>query len=379
VRRAAAKAGCPHPAAIETIWGNEFQLREFAERKDWRGFSGLVAAHAAKMDRAVRNGDALLFLQGSQPSLLAGIAPDRIAELRRISWEHFGPIAQQLVLGASNWTVAPAPSAAWANAAYDDLPVSRRLPALWDAVFSALRIPPAHAPRAGPEAILPEGRLTRTSDHLAAWQAHLAGLARRRDDLNGRHLTTLHFVGPGTDLRVALPVEHRWCTAQLTTQSGLPFVANLPTEEVFTAPHKDSASGTVRVTRPVSYGGSLMAGIELEFSRGRVVQASARSGGALLRRLLETDEGAVRLGEVAWVDQQPVWAAARPATEGPANRVEETSSMRLFHHPLLDENASHHIALGEAYGFCLQSPNPAALNRSLVHVDLPLDATVQPA
>lgn len=325
---------------VEVIWGDAGRLRQFALNKDWRGFVQLVDGNARRMQEYINKGNALLFLQSSQPRLMDGVPAANVAELRRTGWEYFGPIAQQLVQGATNWTVAPAPIPAWAQAAYPDRSENQRLDALWQDVFTAMRVNEP-AP-------------------LAAWKVHLALLQHRRLELNARKLPTLRYKGEGTDLTVALPPEHTWCTAQLTTRTGLHFVANLPTEEIFTAPHRDSAEGIVRISRPVSYGGSVIDGIELEFKRGRVVAASARTGAELLQRILDTDEGAGRLGEVAIVREQS--SLARTG--------------RLFCHPLLDENAHSHVALGEAYGFCLRRPNPAALNRSLVHVDLPLDASV---
>jgi aminopeptidase len=325
---------------VEVIWGDGAQLRQFALNKDWRGFVQQAGAHARHMQEFINRGDALLFLQSSQPRLLAGVPAADATELRRIGWEHYGPIAQQLVQGATNWTIAPAPIPAWAHAAYPDLPEGQRLAALWEEVFTALRVNEP-AP-------------------LAAWQVHLAFLSQRRAELNTRQLRSLRYKGEGTDLTVALPPEHTWCSAQLTTRAGLHFVANLPTEEVFTAPHRDSAEGMVRVSRPVSYSGAIIAGIDLVFRRGRVVSATAQAGAELLQRLLDTDDGAARLGEVAIVPEET--SLARTG--------------RLFYHPLLDENARSHVALGEAYGFCLRRPNPAALNRSLVHVDLPLDASL---
>jgi len=327
-------------ADAEVIWGDGPRLREFAEKADWRGFAQLAGNNAQRLADGVRQGDALLFLQGSQPQLLDGLPAGRVAELHRIGWEHFGPVAQQLVEGATNWTVAPAPSPAWANAVYADLPANQRLAALWQEVFTASRVNEP-AP-------------------LAAWQIHLRLLRQRRDALNARQLKSLRYKGEGTDLTVALPPGHVWRTAQLATQSGTPFVANLPTEEVFTAPHRDSTEGMVRVSRPINYGGVAITGIELEFKRGRVIAAQARTRGDLLKQLLDTDEGARRLGEVAIV-------------------AEDTSlarTGRLFYHPLLDENAQSHIALGDGYGFCLRRPDPAVLNRSLIHVDLPFDASV---
>lgn len=324
----------------EVIWGDGPRLREFVEKADWRGFSQLAAGNAKRLADGIRRGDALLFLQSSQPRLLDGLPAERIAELRRIGWEHFGPVAQQLVQGATNWTAAPAPIPAWAHAAYPDLPSDQRLAALWQDVFTATRV--------------------NEPSPIAAWMLHLRLLQRECASLNLKRLRTLRYKGDGTDLSVALPPGHVWCTAQLATKSGLPFVANLPTEEIFTAPHRGSAEGTVRISRPISYSGAVIEGIELEFKRGAVVAASARTGADLLARLLDTDEGAGRLGEVAFVPEQTSLGRAG----------------RLFYHPLLDENASNHIALGEAYGFCQRSPDPAALNRSLVHVDLPFDASI---
>jgi aminopeptidase len=313
------------------------------------------------MQQYVRNGDALLFLQGSQPNLLDGIAAPQVAELRRIGWDYFGPVAQQLTAGATNWTVAPAPSPGWANVVYADLPSEQRLAALWSDVFESCRVGPALVAEPGlPTSGSPAMRA------ISAWQTHLLSLRDFRDDLNTRQLKFLRYQGEGTDLTLALPAGHLWCTAQLATPSGLSFVANLPTEEVFTLPHRDSATGPVRVSRPVVYGGVAIEGIELEFQQGRVTRATAKNHEALLHQLLATDEGAARLGEVAVVGLAPDTGPV------PAWR----SSGRLFHHPLLDENAANHIALGEAYDFCLGTAQSAARNCSLIHVDLPVDARV---
>ncbi|WP_438482879.1 aminopeptidase [Oleiharenicola lentus] len=327
-------AGCP----TEIIWGDGARLREFIVRQDWHGFAQLTTDNARKMERYVQNGDALLFLIGSQPKLFDGLSAEDVAELRRISSEQFGPIAHQLARSATNWTAVPAPNPAWAQFAYAYLPSEQRLEALWQDVFAALRVD--------------------SIDPIVAWAAHLDSLAALRTDLNQRRHTKMRYVGEGTNLSVDLPPEHEWRTAQLRTKFGHCFVANLPTEEVFTLPHKDSAHGQIRVAHPVHYAGSVIEGIELEFKAGRVVAAHARTGAKLLDQLLATDEGALRLGEVAFV---------------PAQR---TVPARALYHTLMDENLSSHIALGEAYSFCLRSPNDAALNRSLIHLDLPLDARV---
>ncbi len=370
VKRAAA-------ADIEVIWGDGARLREFCLNKDWRGYVQLVAANARQMQLFVQNTDALLFLQSSQPGLLAGLPAADIAELQRIGWEHFGPIARQLMQGATNWTVAPAPTPAWAQTVYPDLPSDKRLAALWETVFEALRIPRWSATSGRAVENPPGGRVPSQVTAIAAWQNHLQALRQRCSQLNAQRHRTLRYLGEGTDLSVALPSEHVWRTAGLTTKSDVPFVANLPTEEVFTAPHRNSAEGTVRVSRPISHGGAVIAGIELQFKRGHVVAATAQTGTDLLKRLLDTDEGACRLGEVAVVGNA---GRSLPPDFGLAGfKAPPTNwqnSGRLFYHPLLDENAQSHIALGEAYQFCQQPPDDSALNRSLLHLDLPLDANI---
>lgn len=338
-------------AAIDVQWGEGGRLRQLVERRQWRDLARITSSNADRMREYIANGDAILFLLGSQPRLMTGLRMDDVAEFRHIAWQHFGPVAQELTAGATNWTIAPAPSPAWANFVYNDLASTDRLAALWTAIFAAFRCD------------------ERSRDPVAAWSRHLEKLAQRRDELNARRLVSVHYRGPGTDLRVRLPAEHRWCTAQLTTKSGVPFVANLPTEEIFTAPIKDSASGSMTGSRPINYGGSVIDGIELGFSAGRVVRARARTGDELLQRLLDTDDGARYVGEIALVP-----TIDRALFDEPAAEVDEGPRItRLFHHPLLDENASNHIALGEAYSFC-SSGESSALNRSLIHVDLPFDA-----
>lgn len=325
----------------KVIWSAPAQVRRHAEQADWRGWARVAADHAEHMHAAIRRGDALLFLPSGHPGLFSGLPEANIRELRRIGWEHFGPVAQTLMQGSTNWTAAPAPAPGWADAAYADLPAGDdRLAALWQTVFTACR---ANEP-----------------SPRDAWQRHLAALQKRCAALNVKKSPSLRYVGEGTDLTVTLPPAHRWCTASLRTTDGHPFVANLPTEEIFTLPHRDSAEGRVRVARPIHYAGAVIDGIELTFARGRVITASASRNQALLQALLAIDDGAARLGEVAFVPGRPIFARER----------------RLYHHALLDENAAPHIALGEGYGFCLSRPDPAALNHSLIHVDLALDARV---
>ncbi|MEO6994502.1 MAG: aminopeptidase [Lacunisphaera sp.] len=365
IRAAAFKVAGTAPAMIEIVWSNPKQLREFALKGNWRRLSQLVAANAHKINDYLVRRDAVLFLLGSPSRLMDGIPPAHTAETRRIGNEYIGPVLQQLMQAATNWTAVPSPTQDWAEAVFPELPGTQRLAALWGAVFDTMRVPDC--------ALKPSGKSAEEA-MFSAWEIHLRKLQRRADELNTQRFTSLSYRGEGTDLTVSLPPEHRWCTAAMRTRSGIPFLANLPTEEVFTLPHKDSASGIVRVARPVVFGGAAIRGIELEFRDGLVVSASAKENGPLLHQLLDIDPGARRLGEVAIVlDSLSADPLARPAQ---LTRYHD----RFFHQVLLDENAGNHIALGSGYGFCLNAPNPGALNASLIHLDLPIvaEATFSP-
>lgn len=332
--------GAQNEGSTTILPADPVRLRSLIANDDLPTYEKLVAAHIRRLHRHLDQGGAFLFLTGSAPRLMAGQPAGRLTRFDAVKWRHLGPVIQSLIRGASQWTLVPAPTSEWADAAGVDLPT------LWNTVFSALRIGPSG------------------SRSLPDWKLHLTALAWQRDQLNAARRRRLRYTGPGTDLTLELPRSHRWCTTQLTTRRGVAFVANLPTEEIFTAPHKRSAHGTVRVARPVTVAGNVIDGIELEFRFGRVVQARARAGEDLLLQLLATDDGAARLGEVAVV----------PSTAG---RATWQNALPVFHHILLDENSAPHIALGDAYRFCSRAWFPLALNSSQIHLDLPLDAEVE--
>lgn len=337
VGTAALEAGA---TGVDVIWGDSGRLRSAVAAWPDRAFERQLDEITARLAAAIANGDALLFLQSFDPGLTTGLPAKAVAALKARTSEAYARIAPDLLAGTSNWTAAPAPTPAWAEAVFRGPAPEAALAQLWTAVFAALRIG--------------------DSDPLAAWHRHLDALRTRRDDLNRRQLTAVRFSGPGTDLRLTLATGHVWCAASLRTPQGIEFTPNLPTEEVFTAPAPDSAEGTLCVARPINYGGTALTGIELEFHRGRVVAARARTGGDLLQRLLATDHGAARLGEVALVPERT--ALGRSGV--------------CFFQPLLDENALDHVALGDAYAFTCRESGRPALNQSLIHLDLPIDAMV---
>lgn len=349
VEAAAVRAGA---AGVDVIWGDESRWHAVAARGGDRVFEREVERNGERLRAHARDGGALLFLPSSHPHLMRGIPAERIARLREVGWRAYGRVAPDLIAARTNWTTAPAPTATWARVVFGTTPLESEgdraepkavdegaLAQLWSVVFAACRADAA--------------------EPIAAWHEHLVALERQRDALNQQAVRAIHFVGEGTDLRIELAPAPVWCTANLRRRDGRTFVANLPTEEIFTAPDRAGANGCVRIARPVAYGGGIIEGAELEFAGGRVVKARATAGEDLLRRLLATDDGAARLGEVALVPR-PLPALTRAHT--------------CFRHTLLDENALPHIALGEGYPFTVGPAGAAALNHSLVHLDLPMAA-----
>ena len=196
---------------------------------------------------------------------------------------------------------------------------------------------------------------------MEAWAAHNANLHAKVDILNTKHFRKLHYRAPGTDLTVELPDKHLWVGASSTTKDGIAFMANMPTEEVFTVPQREGVSGYVSSTKPLSYGGNIIDRFKLTFEAGRIVKAEAEEGEEILKRLVETDEGSHYLGEVALVPH-----------ESPISQ-----SNILFYNTLFDENASNHFAIGSGYAFNVEggktmSPEElvaSGVNSSLTHVD----------
>jgi len=196
---------------------------------------------------------------------------------------------------------------------------------------------------------------------VAAWKEHDANLHARAARLNEKRYAALHFRGPGTDLRVGLADDHLWLGGGTTAGNGRYCIPNMPTEEVFTTPHKDRVEGRVTSTKPLSHQGTMIEEISVRFQGGRIVEAQAARGNEVLQRMIETDEGARRLGEVALVPHSSPIA----------------SSGLLFLNTLFDENAASHIALGQAYSTCLKDGDrltkdqlaARGANDSLVHVD----------
>ncbi|HEV7440523.1 MAG TPA: aminopeptidase [Methylobacterium sp.] len=333
------KAGA---SLVTTPFGDDAAtLARFAHAPD-AAFDTAAGWLYGGMADAFRGGAARLAISGDDPSLLAGQDPDKVARANRARSKAYVPALELIANFATNWTIVSAATPAWSRTVFPDLAEDEAVAKLWDAIFAASRVD-------GP-------------DPIAAWERHNADLHARTVWLNAHHFAALRFRGPGTDLTVGLADDHEWCGGASTSRSGILCNANIPTEEVFTTPHKARVDGHVTSTKPLSYQGTLIDGIRVRVEGGRIVGSAARTGADVLARVLDTDEGARRLGEVALV---------------PASSAISASGL-LFYNTLYDENAASHIALGQAYSKCFRNGGAdfseadlaeRGANRSLIHID----------
>jgi aminopeptidase len=341
VREIAASAYRAGAELVEAVWGDEpMQLARFrhARADTFGAFSSWLPQ--TLIEHAERGG-AMLSVYANDPDLLAGAPTERVGALQQATSRGVNRFRELISRNQTNWAVVAAAGEAWAAKVFADDPPDQRLPRLWETIARLCRLD--------------------RPDPVAAWTEHLDALSARSDELNRRRYSALQFRGPGTDLMVGLPSAHIWVSGASTSQNGIRFVPNLPTEEVFTIADRLRVEGTVRATKPLSSGGTLIEDFTLRFEGGKVVSLSAARGEAVLRKLLETDATAGRLGEVALVPHSSPIA----------------QSGRLFYNTLFDENAASHVAFGSAYKFTLTGADAmsddefekAGGNRSAIHVD----------
>lgn len=348
VRRVAAAAYQRGARLVDILWSDDqVHLARFQYAPDGTFEEFPVWRTQAILD-FVRSGDALLTIRGEDPDLLKEQDTERVNTYLNTYFKHLKPARDLLSHNATNWSIVSYPAPAWAAKIFPDLPAESQVESLWQTLRKLCRLD--------------------QPDPVLAWQEHVRQLSARCDYMNARSYHALRFRGPGTDLTVGLPQGHIWLSGQFTSENGILFTANLPTEEIFTIPDKNRTEGVVTATMPLSHGGTLIEGFSLRFSGGRVVEAHAQKGEAVLSNLLETDEGASRLGEVALVPHSSPIA----------------QSGRLFFNTLLDENAADHIALGQAYRFTLRGGMGMSVeefaaaggNNSLQHVDFMIGSGV---
>ncbi|MFX0024385.1 MAG: aminopeptidase, partial [Candidatus Hermodarchaeota archaeon] len=286
-------------------------------------------------------GDAMLVIYAENPNLLIDEDPEKIASLQQTAFKHVEPLMNYVVKNTTNWSVITAPVDGWVDKVFPEHRQKDRKSKFWDIIFEICRI--------------------KGDDPVSAWKDHVNQLTSRKNYLNQKQYDTLKFEAPGTDLGIGLPKGHLWQAASMLGQNGINFVANIPTEEVFTIPHKKKTEGFVKCTKPLYFSGGLVEEYQLKFSNGKIVEVSAKKGEKFLKKLIQTDEGASYLGEIALVPHKsPI-----------------SQSGLLFYNILIDENASNHIALGRGYKFSfkdgekLSDEDFTALggNNSLIHID----------
>jgi aminopeptidase len=290
---------------------------------------------------AFKSGAARLAITGANPTLLSNEDPDKVGRANRAMSQAYRPALELITRFHINWTIVAAATPAWAAQMFPGDAPDVALSKLWDAIFATTRID--------------------NDDPVAAWKAHDANLQKRAAFLNEKRYSALQYRGPGTDFRLGLADDHLWLGGGSTAANGLYCIPNMPTEEVFSMPHKDRADGTVTATKPLSHQGTMIEGIHVRFEHGRIVEMRATKGQEVLQRLIDTDDGARRLGEVALVPHSSPIA----------------SSGKLFFNTLFDENAASHVALGQAYTSCMRNGEQLTAeqlaakgaNSSLIHVD----------
>ncbi len=293
------------------------------------------------MAKAFDNNAARLAIAGDNPLMLSGEDAAKVARANKANSTAYKPALEKIAGFDINWNIVSYPNPSWAKVMFPDDPDEIAIAKLAHAIFAASRVDVA--------------------DPIAAWAEHNANLKVRSSWLNGQNFAALHYTGPGTDLTLGLADGHEWHGGASTAKNGITCNPNIPTEEVFTTPHRLKAEGYVRSTKPLSHQGTLIDDIEVKFEGGKIVSAKASRGEEVLLKVLDTDEGARRLGEVALVPHSSPISA----------------SGLLFFNTLFDENAACHIALGQCYAKCFKggdtiTPDEVKAqggNASLIHID----------
>lgn len=289
-----------------------------------------------------KKGAAFLSISASNPELLKDVDSKKIAAAQKASRIANKEFSERTMTNKNAWSIIALPTAGWATKVFPTLSKEDAIAKLWNEIFKIVRVD--------------------KDDPVAAWNEHKMSLVKKMDELNSKNYKALHFKNSiGTDLVVTLVPNHRWVGGAEFTPEGVEFIANMPTEEIFSMPSRDGVNGKVVSTKPLNYGGTLIENFCLTFKDGAVIEFDAEKGYDSLKELLDTDEGSRRLGEVALVPfDSPI-----------------SNSNIIFFNTLYDENASCHLAFGNAYELCMEGvegmtkeeKKAKGVNESLVHVD----------
>ena len=290
--------------------------------------------------QAFDNNTARMAITGDDPMLLAEMDPDKVSRANKATNKAYKPARERITEFKINWNIISWPGKAWAKRVFPDLPEEEAVIKLADAIFDASRVS--------------------VDDPIVAWDNHNKSLRIKTDWLNNKNFETLIYKGPGTDLKIGLAKDHEWMGGNSLAQNGIMCNPNIPSEEVFTTPHALKVDGNVCSTKPLSYQGTLIDEIKVTFKNGQITEAHASKGEEVLQKVLKSDDGANRLGEVALVpDSSPI-----------------SQSGIIFYSTLFDENASSHIALGQCYTKCFKQKDLSTDevksrggNSSMIHID----------
>ncbi|HFP6556486.1 TPA: aminopeptidase [Enterococcus faecalis] len=329
-------------AEVIVQWSDETIQREFLAHAATDRIENVPQYKIDQTDDWIAKGASRISVVSSNPDALAGVDAQRVAAFQAANGKALVNLRKATQANKVSWTVVAAASEDWAAKVFPELATSEeQVDALWNEIFKTTRI--------------------YEENPVIAWNIHDKKLQEKAAELNEQQFTALHYTAPGTDLTIGLPKNHLWEGAGSYNARGEEFMANMPTEEVFTAPDSRRVDGYVSSTKPLSYAGTIISGMKFTFKDGKVVDFSAEQGEEALKNLLAIDEGAKHLGEVALVpDPSPI-----------------SQSGLIFYNTLFDENASNHLAFGSAYAFNLQGGTEmseeelaeAGLNRSQTHVD----------
>ncbi|NLP52759.1 aminopeptidase [Bacillus sp. RO1] len=326
---------------VQIEWTDEQVTRIRYDEAPDESFEYFPSWRAEMFEKAYEEGAAMLAITSVNPDLLKGVDASKIANLQKAAGEATKGYRKMVMADKISWSIVAVPSKGWSAKVFPDMTEQEQEEKLWEAIF--------HATRANLE------------DPVKAWMEHKEKLSEKVEFLNNKKFKSLHYKAEGTDLTIDLAEKHVWIGPESINENGVAFIANMPTEEVFTTPLKTGVNGTVRSSKPLNYGGNMIDNFSITFENGRIVSFEAEEGYETLQKLIETDEGSHYLGEVALVPHDsPI-----------------SNTNLIFYNTLFDENASHHLAIGNAYSFALEGGKQmseeeleaAGANSSITHVD----------
>ncbi|QFT89786.1 Aminopeptidase 2 [Bacillus sp. THAF10] len=326
---------------VHTEWNDEKLSKITLEDASEASLESVRDWKVRGMEEMAEEGAAFLSIVASNPDLLKDVDQNRVAIANKAQAKAMQKYRKYTQTAKVSWAIVSVPSEEWAAKLYPGLSTETQVHALWENIFAVTRI--------------------NEEDPVAAWNKHIESLQQKLHVLNTKKYKKLHYQAPGTDLTIELPLEQVWLGGGLNNEEGTYFVPNLPTEEVFTLPVKTGVNGVVSSTKPLNLNGNLVENFSFTFKDGKVTEFQAEQGYDVLKKLLETDEGSLYLGEVALVPNS-----------SPVSKQDV-----IFYNTLFDENASCHLALGSAYPICLEGGaalskeelEAKGVNTSMIHVD----------